>query len=235
MAAPNAYLSDVSCTSATWCMAVGYSAGPVATAQVWNGASWVPTDTSAAGPNSQINGVSCVSSASCMAVGLSQPAPGAYVEVLEQWNGTSWELMPPPAGPASPFLSGISCTSSQSCTAVGTQNGEASLIQEWDGTRWSLVPVSDPSGTGLGAVSCSTVGTCVAVGEVIVGQPLGTSGYPIIEASGPLSAGDAQFYGSMGGQPLNAADRGDGRDALTGRATGRSRPTVDSSPSPRRA
>lgn len=70
-------LEGVSCTSATACTAVGYSAGPVPVtlAMRWNGTSWTlqptadPTD--AQSSDRQLEGVSCLSATACRAVGHS--------------------------------------------------------------------------------------------------------------------------------------------------------------------
>jgi hypothetical protein len=74
-------LAGVSCTSATACVAVGYTArgvlgatvGFVPLAEIWNGSTWriASTPDPAHYTGSQLRGVSCVSPIACVAVGFS--------------------------------------------------------------------------------------------------------------------------------------------------------------------
>ena len=79
-------LSGVSCTSATSCVAVGWSgdAGP-ALVEAWNGLSWVAQPTSArvcphrsSCLSSPLSGVSCSSPVACTAVGYAVDRPRTY-------------------------------------------------------------------------------------------------------------------------------------------------------------
>jgi hypothetical protein len=122
------WLSDVSCTGANACTAVGafsaYHEGGVLAAS-WDGKTWTPQ---AVGPGgvmvfALLNGVSCLSTTDCTAVGTSWDA------LAETWDGTSWtvENLPTPSGAAglelgtNPVsLNSVSCTSATTCTAVGS-------------------------------------------------------------------------------------------------------------------
>ena len=87
---------------------------------------------------------------------------------------------PPPAAgrtvAASPqllsYLDAVSCTSSKFCVAVGYSSGVAghakTLIESWDGRRWSLMKspnVSTSDFNQLYAVSCASSSSCAAVGR----------------------------------------------------------------------
>ena len=93
-AAYRSNLASVSCSSASWCMAVGSwspsQQGPSRTlAEAWNGTSWqlLITPDPAGTAASSLTSVSCTSAARCMAVG--DHGTGTFAET---WNGTSWEL-----------------------------------------------------------------------------------------------------------------------------------------------
>ena len=65
----------------------------------------------------------------------------------------------------------------------------------------------------------------------VAGTPDGKGYWVVASDGGIFTFGDAGFYGSMGGKPLNAAGRRHGRRRPTARATGWSPPTAASSPS----
>ena len=63
---------------------------------------------------------------------------------IEQWNGTAWSIV------SSPTISdgdeidnlvnlvSVTCTSVSQCWNVGVNNG-LTLIEQWNGTAWSIV------------------------------------------------------------------------------------------------
>jgi hypothetical protein len=99
--APGTFFAGVSCTSPSFCAAVGArtdSAGnPVGTlAERWNGMTWTiqPTPVLSAGQGSFFSGVACQATA-CTAVGLNLPNSGPRM-LAERWNGASWQIQPMP-------------------------------------------------------------------------------------------------------------------------------------------
>lgn len=69
--------------------------------------------------------------------------------IIEHWDGTRWSIIPSPQpGNYENFLYGVATLSRSNVWAVGTQdnakNGfvqpQLTLIEHWDGTRWSVVP-----------------------------------------------------------------------------------------------
>jgi hypothetical protein len=93
--------------------------------------------------------------------------------VAEAWNGTKWsvEPTPDPTGSNSSSLAGVSCTSATACTAVGSYNigadTEVTLAEAWNGTKWSVEPTANPTGSkgsSLAGVSCTSATACTAVG-----------------------------------------------------------------------
>ena len=149
-------LSDVSCVSASFCMAVGLSGTGTATlAEPWNGSSWsianippLPTATT-----SFLSGVSCPSVGFCMVVGNYYNSSGGGM-LADTWNGSAWSAVAAPALPTgtnSGSLSGVSCPSAGFCVAVGSyynSSGGGEFADTWSGSAWSAVAApAFPNGT----------------------------------------------------------------------------------------
>jgi hypothetical protein len=165
------YLSGVSCTSPTFCVAVGrhFKHNPYfgVLVETWDGTRWSVTANARVGPGfDDLGGVSCTSPSFCVAVGTG--SPGAST-LIESWNGTRWSLTPSPNLSGRNSLAEVTCTSATFCVAVGSAgkpyDGPA-LIETWDGTRWSLTPSANQGGGGntLWGVSCTSSTDCVAAG-----------------------------------------------------------------------
>ena len=175
--------TDVSCTSSTICVAVGFyvnsSSVQQTLAETWNGTSWstVSSPNEGSGPN-ELDGVSCTSSTNCVAVGFYTavivvnpdfPPINVIQTLVETWNGTSWSIISSPNAEAKlDQLLGVSCSSSTSCVAVGfwAVGTTQTLIEAWNGTSWSLTPSPGFQGNydTLSDVSCTSSTICVAVG-----------------------------------------------------------------------
>ncbi|HEV2377773.1 MAG TPA: hypothetical protein VGS19_37125 [Streptosporangiaceae bacterium] len=155
-----ANLEQVSCTSASFCEAVGsYQDGTsgtfVALAAQWDGSSWRLQRTPAQTGSFRVilRGVSCVSAQFCEAVGDAQGV-GAFAQ---RWNGTSWHLQGPAAASA------VSCVSTVFCEGVGFGGGAL-----WDGSSWTAQTIPAPADStfvSLNGVSCVTKAFCEAVGQ----------------------------------------------------------------------
>lgn len=131
--ATEASLQKVSCTSGSFCLAVGTykeSSGYNKTlAEKWNGSSWsvASTPNPAEAKGSFLTDVSCTSSSSCIAAGRYNTALEAEIiaseakTLVESWGGSEWQIQssPNPAGKKLPRLNGVSCFASNACTAVG--------------------------------------------------------------------------------------------------------------------
>ena len=94
---------------------------------------------------------------------------------VAQWNGTSLSVVPTPAPATSPpetsYFTGIAAVSANDIVAVGVIRGSTildsqTLIEQWNGTSWSIVSSPSPSTTEnyLYAVTALSDGTVVAVG-----------------------------------------------------------------------
>lgn len=107
-------LQDVSCTSATFCMAVGQT-GEAMLSMSWNGREWTVRETPRFETRSRLTSVSCTSSTSCIAVGSSSASTTRAL----QWDGTRWSTQTVPNPGRGGILNEVACTSSTACTAVG--------------------------------------------------------------------------------------------------------------------
>ena len=162
-------LSQVSCTSAQFCEAVGsyqtqtlnQTLPLVAT---WNGTSWrlqhaphPAGDTSA-----QLNTVSCTSPTFCEAWGGGSPLIGGP-GLAEQWNGQSWHLQAVPSTSDDAFS--VSCVSATFCEAVGVGGvPQAPSAWVWRGSSWTAQALPSQLAPSLEGVSCVSSAFCEAVG-----------------------------------------------------------------------
>jgi hypothetical protein len=197
----SASLSDVSCTSASSCMAVGTFLGNIpgtkayqnfTLAETWNGSAWkvVPSPSPKLPAGGAIlNSVSCSSATSCVAVGntLTFHEPGGYTTLyplIEAWNGTVWKTVAiPKLAKTGAALNGVSCTSATRCMAVGSEGTPKkptlfTFAESWNGSRWKFVPTPaplTPGGTALNQVSCTSSSACMAAGYYGYNFGTGTS------------------------------------------------------------
>lgn len=209
-------LAAVSCIAADDCTAVGFSVGSANSqtlAESWNGRRWtiVPTPTPTHG--GELTAVSCLSASACTAVGVSVHKAVGWGALAESWNGTKWRVVPIPNPVMAGLiqLSGLSCSSASACTAVGQYipNGTrfvSQLVESWNGTKWSIVPIPTPAGATsvvLSGVSCTSGKTCTVVGgyeksdghnETMVESGNG-KGWRIVPTPNPAGAQEAQLSG----------------------------------------
>jgi len=189
---PGSQLLNVTCTSASFCIAVGFWETTDATgsfpevAEMWNGRAWtaqsLPLPTGAFG--AQLFSVSCTSAKACTVVGGYQVESGGnspFMSLADRWNGTTWtvENVPEPAGMITGGLTGVSCPTAKSCNAVGVwefSNGqggytEQPLAAQWNGSTWTLTPIATPPAPGvvfpIFGVSCTSASKCTATGTVL--------------------------------------------------------------------
>jgi hypothetical protein len=183
----NSTLNGVSCTSRTFCIAVGVAgSGPngkgLGLIERWNGTRWSIQHTPNPGGarESFLNSVSCTSATACTAVG-SGPygivVNGAgYVQYnvfggvrAERWNGSTWSIQRLSVGSAYNDLTGVSCTSRSFCIATGSTAGtyQVPLAERWNGTMWTrqrIPATSTRFNDELSGVACTFGTSCTAVG-----------------------------------------------------------------------
>ncbi len=181
-------LYDVSCASASYCVATGVYSNAADLTQglllTWNGTTWSlddsPSLSASSTQNSGLGNVSCVTSTFCV-VGGSYVNP-ANVEVTQSlfltWNGTTWSLDDSPSLSTSStqnsYVGSVACTRVTFCVATGFYGNRSGtvdhlLILTWNGVTWSLddspslSPASAPYSIP-GSVSCLSTTFCVADG-----------------------------------------------------------------------
>jgi hypothetical protein len=116
----------------------------------WNGHRWsiVPSPNRPSSRN-QLRGIAAVSANNIWAVGITNSTT-----LVEHWNGAKWSIIASPNG--SQFgsrLFGVAALSATNIWAVGNyapvagENPPANtLVEHWDGGKWSIVPSPNVSG-----------------------------------------------------------------------------------------
>jgi hypothetical protein len=162
----DAGLVSVSAVSASNVWAVGSKAGPSSALPLiehWNGASW--SVVSGASSVGWLNGVNGLASNDVWAVGNDQA--GA---IIEHWNGTAWSVVPGGVGalPASTILDSVAGSSSTDVWAVGSADyggGSLTLIEHWNGSKWSVNSSPNISSDALYGVASVSPSVAWAVGS----------------------------------------------------------------------
>jgi hypothetical protein len=216
----DASLSDVSCPSVGNCVAAGsYKGDSEAMVVVESNGSWrramgiILPPNAGGNPEAGLGSVSCPSVGNCVVMGQYSAGYMVAGETDGTWGRATELVTPPAAGRFSsgiPFgsVGGVSCPAVGNCVAVGSvdANGldQAMTVNETGGV-WaqannvaSLVPGQTFGYSVLTNVACTSNANCVAVGTFDDG-----SGNSQSMALPTLRPGDAGFYGSMGGTPLN--------------------------------
>jgi hypothetical protein len=188
-----AVATAVSC-SGTFCMA-----GPVA--QDSSGHQWMSVLSDGTWSDSEITGITpsgssnyVVGSLSCPSAGnceIGVTAPATTTPGFVPFESDTWGALQPAADGGSVFPA-ISCLSMNDCTAAVIY-GNASELQDFDGTAWSGVPgTSTPGGDGTAfwlALSCPISGSCLASGRggwIYETAPLPTSVTVSVRQTGPF-------------------------------------------------
>jgi hypothetical protein len=172
-------LFGVSCAAADACAAVGATgnSGDVERPLVesWDGAQWTVVPSPSLGSAGTLFAVSCTANNACMAVGCFGKGNNCFRTLAESWDGARWTMVPSPSpGTFANRLNGVSCAAADACTAVGVTGNKnsgvtATLIESWNGSRWSVVPSLDPgpSYTWFSGVSCASTDACTATGTYL--------------------------------------------------------------------
>jgi hypothetical protein len=178
-AGSNEFLNSDSCTSSSFCMAVGdftLNGHTPAMSETLKNGKWVAESVPSPSHGSDIfaNEVSCASSASCLFVGDHRAGKGAASDLAEVWNGSSWKIVSDtgPTGSTFSGLNDVACPTISFCLTVGlagrgTSNQDTSFT--WtNGKTWRKVAVPHPHGartSELGALACFNAQNCMGVGN----------------------------------------------------------------------
>ncbi|MGP8059556.1 MAG: IPT/TIG domain-containing protein [Acidimicrobiales bacterium] len=222
-------LNGVSCTSASACTAVGnYDTGTAYQTLIeqWNGSTWsiATSPNTSTSQGNYLEGVSCTSTSACTAAGEYYLGTTGLT-LVEQWNGNTWSIVTSPnvSNSQESFFYEVSCTSTSACTAAGgasfTSSADQTLIEQWNGSTWSIVTSPDTStsqGDSLEGVSCTSTSACAAVGSYDGSADqtliLMTPGIPVVNAvsptSGPTTGGTTVTISGSNFLGATAADFG---------------------------
>jgi hypothetical protein len=121
-------LESVSCTSTSFCVAVGaqeVNSEGLPLLYVWNGSTWSASTTPTL-PSTYdaafLVSVSCTGPTWCMATGWADNSTTSNTDTFaEQWNGSSWTIVSTPdiTGHVDDEFNAVSCTGPTNCMAVG--------------------------------------------------------------------------------------------------------------------
>lgn len=156
-------LTSVSCTSASFCIAVGFFYDNATTGEgkssafIYNGSSWSEPVTIANFTNyDYLESVSCVSSSFCAAV-------GSHSGISYIYDGNSWSA----SESSGAVLKSVSCASSSFCVAVGYSDlTNNSIAVTYNGNRWSAPASIASERHYIESVSCPTTSFCIAISSV---------------------------------------------------------------------
>ncbi|MFM9135388.1 MAG: hypothetical protein ACKOT0_08160 [bacterium] len=159
------YLFDVSCTSTTWCAAVGHYFDPQGGVQglmlQWNGRKWKRIET---GPTAGrfLTGIDCVSQGHCVLTS----SQGRLQ--LRQWTPRGWFRIAVAADARAMAATNLDCLTMNSCIVTGfdtSTNPEVGALLRTTGRESHRIALpSMPPTFIFKGVSCQHDGTCWAVG-----------------------------------------------------------------------
>ncbi len=158
-------LSSVSCPSADYCQAVGYSTATSTeetAIESWDGSTWtvLPSPNPGTSTSSGLAGVSCAGPTACVAVGSYATPSGTTTTttspttsvvstadtLIESWDGTAWsDASSPNPSATENQLNGVACPTSDGCTAVGFDNTTGTLIETGVTTINPAATISSPN------------------------------------------------------------------------------------------
>jgi hypothetical protein len=171
----------------------------------WNGTQWSVVSSSSPGTTTNIlYGVVAISANDVWAVGIYD-----YSTLIEHWNGTTWRVVSSPSPGSSNFLTGVTAVSTSNVWAVGysfgagdSGSGSQTLIEQWNGTMWSVIPSSNSASqfnylNGVAAVSASDIwavgySNSGSTSQTLIEQWNGSI-WSIVSSPNPGSTGDSLY------------------------------------------
>ncbi len=134
----------------------------------WNGTRWsIVSSPNPINPINILNSVVTISQNNVWAAGdyTNSPAPSAeYTPLIEHWNGASWSIVNSPLQGTSDFLNGLAAITLHNITIVGdyrssidSQGPYFTLVEHWNGTRWSVVNSPSPGSIDSDLVAAAAI------------------------------------------------------------------------------
>ena len=163
----------------------------------WNGTQWsVVSSPNPSAFRNVLNGVTAISTNDVWAVGEFNNASGFFQTLTLHWNGKKWKVVASPnVGTNDNVLNGVTAVSTSGIWAVGditvTNGIFQTLVEQWNGTQWSVVPSPNPMGNnllrGVASVSANNiwaVGFEVANGLTLIEHWNGTK-WRVVKSPNP--------------------------------------------------
>ena len=115
----------------------------------WDGFSWKP----------KLRGVSGASGNDVWAVGWRLVPNVSAKPLVLHWNGNKWVAISTPAIPKTVELNAVSVVSASDVWSARRWNGTffLTLVEHWDGQKWSIFPVNDCKNCGCCHIPCSSL------------------------------------------------------------------------------
>jgi len=167
-------LGDVAISSSNvWAVGLGIrSSGGSALIEHWNGTKWsLVSSPNVGSPFYYLGEARAISANNIWAVGSASDTRNVFHTLVEHWDGTQWTIVRSPnVGSNNNFLNSVTTVSANDVWAVGTSTNNShidkTLIEHWDGTRWSVVPSPNggSSNNFLGEVSAASANDIWTVG-----------------------------------------------------------------------
>ncbi|MDQ1705547.1 MAG: hypothetical protein QOF18_1913 [Frankiaceae bacterium] len=167
--AGGSWLRGVDGVSAHDVWAVGSLGGNAALIEHWNGSAWSVSQIPAT-PNAELDAVDALAANDVWAVGSRNGKT-----FTEHYDGT-WHVVASPSRPGQNVLTGVAAVGPSDVWAVGgaccNNHPGTTLVEHWNGTKWSLVSSLNVGnqGSGLQAVSASSAKNVTAVGDYLDGR-----------------------------------------------------------------
>ena len=175
-------LTAITTISATNIWAVGGLSQTIV--EHWNGVKWSivpsPNPGTIAGEFNVLNSVTAVAANNIWAVGYYSSSTNAYQTLVEHWNGIRWSVVLSPNVPNThDFMNSVQAVSANDIWAVGSSftldSVGQTLVEHWNGTKWSVIASPNTSGTltGLSGVTAVSSTNVWAVGYSFTGNGTG--------------------------------------------------------------
>jgi hypothetical protein len=180
-------LNAVAAISPTDAWAVGFQNenqlnGSRTLTEHWDGQKWTvfpspnpgsPPSCANSNSGNMLNAVAAVASNDVWAVGFKFTCTSLLTPLIIHWDGTKWSVVnsPPLLNNDNSALNGIFAFSASNIFAVGyhpAANGAVrTLVEHWDGTKWSVVgtPNGNKTGSPLFAISATSPNDIWVVGD----------------------------------------------------------------------
>jgi hypothetical protein len=198
---PASALGGITCIGGSDCWAVGGGASTAIEHDGGSGWSVVASPDLSGSEGADLSGVACVSASDCWAVGYYTDGSGVDQALIEQYDG-SWSVASTPD--ASGSLSDVTCVNADDCWAVGGDETEGeALVEQYDGTGWSIVTTPDVNDAFLSGVTCVATTECWAVGNFISDTDLFRTlieqfnGVSWVQVTSPNPSGSGGAYGTL--------------------------------------